>query len=633
MSSPDPSVMELAADFPGVDAARWQDLAAAVVNKSRREGQEVDGPGAQEALSSTLPGGVTIQPIYWSGDGPAELGLPGSMPFTRGLGPRDPDQAWDVRQLFDDPDPVTTRRAVLADLEHGVTSVWVQVGADGVAASDLGEVLADVMLDLAPVAVSSTEDQADASEALLAVLRGSEAPPTAIRGSLGHDPIGAAAATGDAPELSPLAVAVTALANLPGVAAITIDTRIHHDAGATDQDEIALAVATGVDYLRHLTVEGVDLDEAFSRIDFRIAVTADQFAGIAKLRALRRLWARVGEAAGATEGVRGARIHAVTSWRMQTATDPWVNVLRDTLACFAAAAGGADAVTVLPYDTAVGLPTPFARRLARNTQHLLASESHVGRVADPAGGSWYVESLTEDFAQQAWAWFQQVDASGGVAAGLADGSIAARLSAARAERDQALATRAAPLTGTSTFPLAGEQPIERATRPEVSRAGLPRRRDSEPFEELRARAAALPSTAVPVVAVGPLRDHTARLGFVVNLLAVAGLTPAVTLVPGLDALTELDEASSALAAAPAVILAGGTTGYRELAGPIVERLRQIDPAARIHVAGRARELDPEDGTAPEVDGEVREGMDVLAFLGDLLDGLADDLTTTTGGGE
>lgn len=603
-------VMSLAAGFPQVGPDAWADLAAAVVNKSRPDDAAVDGDGAREVLTSHLPGGVDVAPIYWPGEERA-LGLPGSMPFTRGRGPRDPDLPWDVRQLHDDPDPVATRTAVLTDLERGVSSVWLHVGPDGVAAGDVPEVLADVMTDLAPVVVSSLTDQPGAAAALIAAWEAKGVDPTVVRGSLGHDPIGLAAAVGGTPDLTPLADAVHACTTRwTGVRAITVDSRVHHDAGASDQDEIALALATALDYVRHLSEVGVEPAEAFRRIDFRVAVTADQFVTIAKLRALRRTWARIGEVLGVPEADRGAWIHAVTSWRMQTRTDPWVNILRSTIACFGASAGGADAITVLPYDDALGLPTPFSRRVARNTQSLLAAESNVARVADPAGGSHYVEALTDDLARTAWTWFGELDAAGGAAAGLASGAIARRLADSRAERDAGLATREVPLTGTSTFPLAGEELLERTPRAEIARDGLPRRRDGQVFEDLRARAASGDVT-VPVIALGSPRETTARVSFVSNLLGVAGISPQVIEVADADALTALDPAKGA----PVAILASSRTGYEALAEPVVSALRAAD-TGQVLVAGSARELG--DVT---VDGEIRDGMDIVHFLGSLLDSL------------
>lgn len=601
-------VMGLAADFPAKSPNEWAELAAGVVNKSRPDDAKVDGDGARALLTTELPGGVSIDPIYWPQQGTA-LGLPGAMPFTRGRGPRDPNLPWDLRQLHDDPDAAVSRKAVLDDLEHGVSSVWLHVGADGIAAADVPEVLTDLMADLAPVAVSSLDDQSAAAAALVAAWEAKGVDPTVVRGSLGHDPIGQVATVGGSPDLAPLAAAVaTCTDRFTGVRAITVDSRVHHDAGASDQDEIALALSTALDYVRHLSEAGVEPAEAFRRIDFRVSATADQFVTIAKLRALRRTWARVGEVLEVPEADRGAWIHAVTSWRMQTCTDPWVNLLRDTIACFAAAAGGADAITVLPYDHALGLPTAFSRRVARNTQSLLASESNVARVADPAGGSAYVETLTDELAREAWAWFGQLDAAGGAAAGLASGAIAKRLAATRTERDAALATRALPVTGTSTFPLAGEKLLERTARAPIAGEGLPRRRDSEIFETLRARSAQ-GDVSVSVLALGPAREHTARLTFITNLLGVAGIRAEVIEVAGPDDL------ASAAKGAPVAILASSKKGYEALAASSVSTLRD-GGVGRVLVAGSTREVGE-----VTVDGEIRDGIDIVAFLDDLLDTL------------
>ena len=603
-------VMSLAADFPQIGPEAWADLAAAVVNKSRPEDAQVDGAGAREVLTSHLPGGLDVAPIYWSEER-TPLGLPGAMPFTRGRGPRDPDLPWDVRQRHDDPDATTTRKAVLDDLEQGVSSVWLHVGPDGVAEGDVAEVLTDVMVDLAPVVVSSLTDQPAAAAALVAAWEAKGVDPAVVRGSLGHDPIGLAAARGTTPDLAPLAEAVTSCAERwTGVRAITVDSRVHHDAGATDQDEVALALATALDYVRHLDEAGIAPAEAFRRIDFRVAATADQFVTIAKLRALRRTWARIGEVLEVPEADRGAWTHAVTSWRMQTKTDPWVNILRSTIACFAASAGGADAITVLPYDDAIGLPTPFSRRVARNTQSLLAAESNVARVADPAGGSNYVEALTDDLARAAWAWFGELDAAGGAAAGLASGAVAERLAEARAQRDAGLATREVPLTGTSTFPLAGEELLERTARTEVSRDGLPRRRDGQVFEDLRARTAS-GDVSVPVLALGTPRDTTARLTFVTNLLGIAGIRPEVLEIGSAD---EIAGALAPAKDAPVAVLASSKQGYSSLAEPAVTALREAG-VGQVLVAGSTREVDV------PVDGEIRDGMDVVTFLDGLLDSL------------
>lgn len=601
--------LALAADFPARSHDDWRGLAAKIVNRSRPEGKHLDPEGAEASLRTNLPGGIEIEPLYLRRESSRPLGVPGAMPFTRGRALRERETPWDVRQLHDDPDAGTTGEAVLADLEHGVTSVWLHVGDDGLAAADVSRALDGVLLDLAPVVVSSWSDQAGAAAALLDVLRGADS--AAVAGSLGHDPIGAAARTGSAPDLGALADAAHAVAGMPQVGAITVDTRPYHDAGCTAVDEIAFAVATGVAYLRHLEAEGVDVAEAFATIDFRVAVTADQFLAAATLRALRRVWARVGEASGVPEDRRGARTHAVTSLRMFTRDDPYVNILRSTLATFGATLGGADAVTVLPFDTVHGLPTPFSRRVARNTQILLAAESNVGMVTDPAGGSWYVEDLTDDLARAAWTAFQEVERAGGMAEALTTGEIRARIDAGVDDRGTAIATRRQPITGVSMFPQLDEHALERQARALLAtdEGALAPHRDAEVWEGLRDRAAALGGATVVVAALGARRDFGARETFVANLLAAGGIATR-TVEGGVDDVV----AAAAESRSPFVVIASSPKGYAAHAAEAISGLRGAG-VERILIAGRAAELGD---AADTVDGEIRDGMDVVALLDDTL---------------
>ena len=323
---------------------------------------------------------------------------------------------------------------------------------------------------------------------------------------------------------------------------------------------------------------------------------------------------------GVPEAARGAWTHAVTSWRMLTRDDPWVNVLRGTLACFGAATGGADAITVLPYDTVAGLPERLSRRLARNTSVVLAKESHLGAVADPAGGAWYVESLTDDLAGRAWVALQELERAGGIEAALRNGTVADLVAETRAERAEAVAERSRPITGVSMFPLTGETPLERTARGVLPTAegGLEPHRDAEVFEALRDRSAAYtavhghPPTVV-LARLGTRRDFGARETFMTNLLAAAGID-----APSVGSGDPAEVAAVASTAqTPVVVLCSSAAGYAAHAADLVAGLREAG-IGQVLVAGRARELgeDP-----PPTDGEVRAGIDVVAFLGSVLDTL------------
>ncbi|NHA67392.1 methylmalonyl-CoA mutase family protein [Phycicoccus flavus] len=592
--SPDGGLLALADGFEPRTRADWQRLVAEVLDRRRTDDGHTAPEDAERALVTALDGGLTTDGLYLRTD--RALGRPGAMPFVRGRVVRDGAAPWDVRALHDDPDAARSRAHVLDDLEHGVTSVWVHVGEDGVAAADLPEVLADVRLDLAPVHVSSVTDQPGAARALLDHV--GDAPSAG--GGLGLDPLGAALRTGAAPDLDPLADLARALDGRTGWSALTVDARVLHDAGAAEVDALAAGVATAAVYVRHLADAGLDLARAFTLVDLRLPATADQFLTAAVLRAARRLWARVGEVAGVPEEVRGLRTHAVTSLRMATREDPFVNVLRSTLAVMGASVGGADAVTVLPHDTVAGLPERFSRRLARNTQILLAAESNVGRVTDPGGGSWYLETLTDDVARRAWARVQEVERAGGALAAAGDGVFHRWAEDARSDRDRLLATRARPLTGVSMFPNLQDTAAPRRPRrePRTGDGALVPHRDAAAYEALRDRARALDHPVVTVRTLGEQRDSGPRQGFVLNLLAAGGI--AATEDP-----------------TPVAVLASSGRQYAEHGRAAVQELRAAG-ARHVLVAGRATELGE---AADAVDGEVHDGMDVVALLGGLLDRL------------
>ena len=602
----------LAGDFAVPTKEVWEKEVLKVLNRRRPAGSELSIEQALARLRSTTVDGLTIEPLYLLDGDPAPLGYPGIMPFTRGSGFR-AGAGWDVRALHEDPDTAVSNAAVLKDLTKGATSVWLRVGPDAIAAADLAAVLAGVKPDLAAISLSAVEDQAAAAEALVAFFRASGSPDQ-VSGALGIDPLGAAAQTGQAPDLSVLKAAVDTVREFPRVRAIVVDVLPYDNAGAGDVEVLAYAVATGIAYVRALSEEGIAPAEAFAQIAFRVPASADQFATIARLRALRRLWARVGEVLGVPEETRGAVQHAVTSWRMVSRDDAHVNLLRGTMATFAAAVGGADIITTLPFDAAHGLPTEFSRRMARNTQLLIAEESNVGRVTDPAGGAWFVESLTDQMAERAWALVQSLEAAGGMAKALADGVVAAQVAEVAGQRAKRLATRKQPITGVSTFPLANEPAVEVRERPAVPRrAGLAAVRDSEVFEALRDRVAAAGRPTVFLACLGERRDFGGREQFASNLLLIGGFDIATSEGGTPEEIVAAVTASGA----KQVILCSSAKVYAAQAVAGATALTDAG-VQTVLVAGRVAEVGDVPGAAL-IAGEVFDGMDVVAFTTDTLD--------------
>lgn len=450
------SNLSLAADFPAAGHDQWLRLVDKVL---------AGAPFEKKLLSRTYDG-LGIQPLYtradWNAAGDPS-GLPGGVPFTRGgrvLGTS--VDGWDIRQSHRHPDPTTVNTEILNDLERGVASIVLVVdpnGENGTAvrtAHDLDRALQGVQLDLAPVVLQATGASLAASVLLMNLL--DQRRVKAFAGNFGLDVLGELAVSGKLAadvetELARMADAAAHVAAIfPKARAVNIRTVVFHSAGAADAQELGCAMASGVEYLRVMTAAGLDIDSACGQIAFTAAVDADFFMSIAKVRALRKLWSRVAEACGAGLENRTAPITACSAPRMMSKRDPWVNVLRTTVACFAAGVAGADAITVLPFDAAIGLPGDLGRRIARNTQIVLQEESSLARVVDPAGGAWMFERLTDELAEKAWAFFQEIEKQGGMAKALAVGFVAGEIAKVHAERAKNIGKRKDVITGVSEFP-------------------------------------------------------------------------------------------------------------------------------------------------------------------------------------
>ncbi len=481
-------------------------------------------------LSSTTRDGIEIRPLYTDG--------PGRPPaVAAAAGPRQPEAGWDIREHHsvmacgDPPDQLG--REIEQDLAGGATSVELDL-PEVVDVDGLDRLLSGVDIAMAPLALAPHADM-DAAHALLALAarRGAGLAPSS---SLGLDPLGEWARSGrrtgcvEAAEWATRTASSGSLAR--GVLVFTVDATRYVDAGATEAQALGWATATGVAYLRALVGAGIPVDAAAGLIGFRMAATAEVFGTIAALRAARVMWTRVVTASGGSAEAARQHQHAVTATHMYSRRDPWVNLLRGASAALAAGVAGTDAVTVLPFDHASGsvdADGSLGRRLARNTQLLLLEESHLARASDPAGGSFYMESLTEELASAGWRVLQDVEASGGIEAAIESGSLAAAMEESWQRRLEALRTRSEPLTGVSEFPLLDDAaPTPHGSNGVEAAAGLPVRRLAEPFEDLRDaadrhQAAAGKRPAVWIAALGPAADHSTRTAWAQNLLAAGGI--------------------------------------------------------------------------------------------------------------
>ncbi|WP_353648312.1 methylmalonyl-CoA mutase family protein [Nakamurella sp. A5-74] len=575
---------------------QWIDAAAGVLRKAKRlpaDSSELPAdelaPLVIKTLARTTGDGVLVPPLGRSSDVADDLPAGRRSPRVG---------SWDIRSLVTVADPELAAATALAELEGGATSLVIGVGGAGTDPSALAAALAPVLLDIAAVVLDPVPgSEVAAAQAFSAALRDRGVAPAAGT-SFGVDPVGAlldghaGSGEGDHSFLPE----VLALAHEFGVGAVTIDGTRVHELGGGDVTEIGWSIAAGIATLRSVVGQGRTPAEAAGLISFRYAVTDDQFGQIAKLRAARAIWSRVLELSGVDPIGHPQYQHAVTSRPMTSRYDPWVNLLRGTVATFAAGVGGAQAVTTLPFDTALGLPDAFGRRIARNVSHLLVGESRVAEVADPAGGAAAVEQLTDALAQAAWAFVQQLETAGGADTEAAVALVRERATTERAERDALIATRKLPLTGVSEFPHIGETLPTRA-------AGEPYDRVSwhSAYEDLRDKPCATP---VFLATLGPVAAHATRAGFITSALAAVGIgvvlggptTDAAAVVAGFT------EAST-----PVAVLVGTDDAYAQQGTDTIAALRAAG-ATTVLLAGK-----PPAALTGSLDGSIAFGDDIPAL--------------------
>ena len=432
---------------------------------------EADLKGASfDGLRSTTPGGLTLEPLYTAEDveGMSAPGLPGVYPYLRGSSPLG---GWAIRQEYDDPRPSVCKEMIRQDLERGAEALWLRLGPRNgcrvLTIDELDDLLGAVDLETTSICLDGGSDALAVASGLLALAQRRGVPYTALDGGLGFDPVGLLAREGRIQgglrarfaELQDLGAWCSR--NAPGLRAANVSSDSYDGGGASIVQELAYTIATGLEYLRRLTDGGMSVDAAARQIRFSYAVSGDFFTQVAKLRAARWLWAKVVITAGGEPNAAAMQLHCRTSRFTKTQRDPWVNMLRVTAECTAAVLGGAQSIATAPFDCAIGPADELAQRVARNTQIVLREESHLGAVADPAGGSWFVERLTNDLARAAWDQLRTIEAGGGVLAALGSGALVDAVGEVADTREKRIAERKTSIIGVSEFPNLHEGAVER----------------------------------------------------------------------------------------------------------------------------------------------------------------------------
>jgi len=607
--------LSLAAEFPVTERADWVRL----VEKTLK-----DRPF--DKLVSRTYDGIAVEPLYRRAAGADPV-----VGRVRGL-------PWTVMQRIDHPDPVMANKQALDDLENGATGLALLLAGAPAAhgygvKADSAEALARALDGVMPELIALRIETAPfagrpVSELITGFVADRKRDAATLAIDFGLDPLGDMARTGRAllpwPELSKRAGATAKGLADKGYANarfLRADARPVHEAGGSEAQELAFAIAAGVDYLRLLEAAGFALDDARRRITFILAADADEFLTIAKFRAIRKLWARIEEACGLAP--RHTFVAAETAWRMLTQRDPYVNMLRATIAVTAASVGGADTIAVLPHTAAIGLPDSFARRVARNTQLVLLEESNLAKVSDPAAGSGAIEHLTDALCASAWTLFQAYDKAGGAWAALEQGLIQRDVAAVREKRQTAAARRKDAITGTSDYPHLQEKAarvlnVPRMQRPKEDGATpsiepLPSIRLAEPFERLRDKSDAILTKTgarpkVFLANLGKPSDFTARATFAKNFYEAGGLETV-----GNDGFPDQAAMLAAFNASRADI-ACVCSSDRVYEAQAAEAAKALSAAgATVHLAGRPGEHEAQWNEAG-VKTYIYVGCDVLATL-------------------
>jgi len=606
--------LRLAADFAPATYDDWRKLVDGVLK------------GAPfEKLVGRTSDGLKIEPIYQRAQGAAAVA---------GRGPAAP---WQIMQRIDHPDAAQGNAQALHDLENGANGLTlVFAGANGAygfglepTAEAVEKVLDDVFVD----AGISIELQVGPQSRMAAIhvaecVKRKGLSPAACDIRFGLDPIGACAVWGSSPYAwAEIVPAVTGA--IKGLAAMgfkgpfaVADGRAIHDAGGSEVQELAFVLASAVAYLRAIESASVALEDAQGMVYARLSADADQFLTLAKFRALRLLWARIEQASGLTP--KPVFIAADTSWRMLTQRDPYVNMLRATIATFSAGLGGANSVNVMPHTLALGLPDPFARRVARNTQLVLLEESSLAKVSDPAAGSGGIESLTQALCEAAWSLFQEIEKAGGVFASLEQSLIQRRVAATRAVRQQNIARRKEVLTGATEFPNLHEAHVavldaKPVALPPYGEAklkfdALPPMRLAAPFEALRDRSDQIlkdrgARPKVFLANLGTPAEFTARATFAKSFFETGGIEAVDT--EGFNDPAALATAFKASGAALACLCSCDKV-YAGQATAAAKAL-QATGAKHIYLAGRAGEQEAA-LRAAGINDFIFAGGDALAKL-------------------
>ena len=602
----------------------WYRAVAKVFARTRKQDPSDIPDDVWKKLIKPTYDGIDVKPLYMRTDQGPEPSAPGEFPYTRGAKLLEADNAgWGIREVFGPAVEVNAtaggqsakdiNKRILHALNVGTTVLELK----GIQLTDIPGVLNDVYLDLAPIALATPSKEL--GDAFLDFLETNGDDKTTA--DLGASPLTSGFDSSQSVDLDTAIAWAKKASGLPGaVHAITVNGVSLSNQGATDSQEIGLVLAATLEYLRKLTDAGLSVEDAVDQISIRLAATDDFFSTICKFRALRSLLARMWEVLGIVDHPLPA-IHAETAPVMFAQRDPYTNILQCTIASFAAGVGGATSVLVHPFDYAIknGLPgarRSFAHRIARNINLLLLEESHLGFVADPAGGSYYAEFFTDQLEEKAWGVLTDVESKDGFITETDNGDIQKLLDESYEKRRDDIAHRRTKVTAINEFPNLAEKPLAADLR--IEPTGV--RRWGADFEALRNRSDAFfekeeKRPVIKLAPLGPLAKHNIRTGFTTNLLASGGIQADN---PG-QVTPDDENFATQFKDAPVVVVCGTNAEYAENAGSAIDALRAAG-VKKVLLAGAPKAVENLDDSS-KPDDYLNMKIDAVSTLSGLLDEL------------
>lgn len=539
--------------------------------------------------------GFNVQPFYRRSDVEAlpHIGtVPGQFPYVRGT--KDSND-WLIRQQISGETPKEVNNEARLAIDRGVDSIGIKLGRE-VTSSDLEEIFKDIDLKKIEVNISCCMGKAVEIASLFVDFLKSKRVEKEFKGSIDFNPFKRLLRHGlDFPrDIKEEALAIyNAVKDVPSMTCFAVDSYMLNNAGSYITQELGYALAWGAEWMTLLTDAGLSADEVAARIKFNMGIGSNYFMELAKFRAGRMLWAEIVKAYGADDESCKMKVHAVTSQYNQTIYDAHVNLLRSMTETMSAALAGVDSIETLPFDLQYKKPDEFSERIARNQQLLLREESHLNKVVDPAGGSYYIETLTDSIAKVAWQLFDKVEEEGGFLALLKKGEIQKRVNESGVKRHVDVARRKEILLGTNQYPNFNEKALEKIEKdscgctcgchPEVEDGAveyLNFDRAASQFEQLRLdteRSGRRPK--VFMLTIGNLAMRLARAQFSANFFGCAGYEIIdnigfKTVKEGVDAAVEKG--------ADVVVLCSSDDEYAEFAP---EAFKELDGRAMFVVAG------------------------------------------------